>query len=287
MSKPGKASPGPLLLLVDDNTESLELRREMFDSVGFATIAVVDEHSAVKEFIASPGIDFVITDIALHPKTRPDKTGVKLAKQLREIRSDLPIVGYSAAIAKEELTDKDRALFTSFYSRGDSNPDEIMKHVDAWKKLANLSRKARFAKARARLEQYRNKYGQPSPEYSIMRFLVPNRLVQSTGDISSVEDVLRNAGFELRVINRGTVRRTVEDGVAPLQSSLLIWLRRNADVTISEVYGYPEFYSYGENEEESIANLLLLMDGFYRDFKTERANSTRSKQISEFLNSVF
>ena len=144
-----------------------------------------------------------------------------------------------------------------------------------------------MAEARHRLDHFRTKYGQPSQEYSIMRFLVPNRLIQSEGDISSVEDVLRNAGFELRLINRGAVRPTVQDAIAHMQSPLLIWLRRDAGVTISEVYGYPEFYSYGECDDESIGNLLLLMDGFHRDFKVKRADSNRNVQLAEFLNAIF
>jgi CheY-like chemotaxis protein len=275
------------MLLVDDDTKSLKHRSEMYDDRGFSTLPVEDEYQAIREFIASPGVDVVITDIRLHRELPLDKSGIKLARQLKKINSAIPIVGYSASFIEEELTEEELSLFTSFYPRGDSKPREIIKHIDLWKEMANSFRKERLAEARNRLDQYRSKYGQPSPEYSIMRFLIPNRLIQSQGDLSSVEDVLRDAGFELRFINRGTDRPTVKDSIEHLQSPLLIWLHREADATISEVYGYPEFYSYGENEKESIGNLLLLMDGFHRDFKVQRADSARNVQIAEFLNSIF
>jgi CheY-like chemotaxis protein len=280
-------SSEPLLLLVDDNTKSLQNRRELFDEVGFATLAVEDEQQAIKEFVASPGVDVVITDIRLHTKKPLDKSGVSLARRLKEINPEIPIVGYSAAFAEDELTEEERSLFASFYARGGSTPREIMKHIDQWKTLATSFRQERLTAAQEKLEHYRTKYGQTTPEYSIMRFLVPNRLVQSSGDMSSVEDVLRNAGFELRFINRGAPRPTIKDDIAHLQSPLLIWLHKDAEITISEVYGYPEFYSYGDSEEEAIGNLLLLMDGFYRDYKIQSADSARNKQIGGFLDSIF
>jgi CheY-like chemotaxis protein len=281
------SNPGPLMLLVDDDGASLQQRRAMYDDVGFATLAVEDEYQAIREFIASPGVDVVITDIRLHAKMPLDKSGVKLARQLKAINPDLPIVGYSAAFAENELTDEERSLFTSFHARGNATPREIVKNVLFWKEIAIAAAGKRLAEAQTRLQRYREKYGQTSPEFSIMRFLVPNRLVHTDGDISSVEDVLRRAGFELRLINRGTERPTVTDSVAHLQSPLMLWLRRDGEVTISEVYGFSEFYSYGDNEEEAIANVLRLMDGFHRDFESEKADGTRNLQIAQFLNSIF
>ena len=260
---------------------------EIFNDEGFATLAVEDEHQALREFISSPGVDVVITDVRLHPSMPLDKSGVRLARQLKEISPEIPIVGYSAAYGQNELTDEERNLFTSFYARGASNPREFLKHISAWKELARSFRTERLEDARTRLEGYRQKYRQSAPEYSIMRFLVPNRLVQAEGDTSSVEDVLREAGFELRFISRGTTRPTIADGVDKLQSPLPLWLHKDAGSTISEVYGYPEFYSYGENEEEAIGNVLLLMDGFHQDFKMQKADSARNEQLAEFLQSIF
>jgi CheY-like chemotaxis protein len=275
------------MLLVDDDAASLQQRRDMYDEVGFATLAVGDEEQAIREFIASPGVDVVITDIRLHAKMPMDKSGVKLARELKAINPDLPIVGYSAAFAENELTDQERALFTEFFARGNATPREIVKSVLSWKQLAMETGERRRAEARSRLQGYREKYGQSSPEFSIMRFLVPNRLIHTEGDVSSVEDVLRKAGFELRLINRGTSRPTIKDGVAYLQLPLLLWLRQDGDVTISEAYGFSELYSYGDSEEDAIRNILLLMDGFHRDFEAQKADGTRNMQIAEFLRSIF
>ena len=104
-----------LLLLVDDDVDSLQSRSELCGARGFDTVTVKDEQQAIKEFIASPGVDVVITDIRLHPDMPLDKSGVKLARRLKAISKNLPIVGYSAAFAEGELTKAERALFTTFY----------------------------------------------------------------------------------------------------------------------------------------------------------------------------
>ena len=77
----------PLALLVEDDPQSLKIRREMLNDVGFATVAVQNEQDALREFVASPGVDLVITDIRLHPKRPRDKSGVNLAKKLKVIRN--------------------------------------------------------------------------------------------------------------------------------------------------------------------------------------------------------
>lgn len=282
--------PRRLALLVEDDQISLDIRREMLNGRGFATVAVQNEEEALREFAASPGVDLVITDIRLRPERRTDKSGVVLARRIKAISAKVPIVGYSAAFAEKELSDDDRAPFTSYYARGGSEPAQIIRHIEEWKVLADEFREQRQAEARGRLRKFREKYGQPDPVYSTLRFLVPNRLLTGE-DLSCVEDVLRNAGFQLRIIDRGYARPTIEDETAEVRSRILVWLRREADAVVAEVYGFSEFYSFGDTEEDAIRNVLLLLDGFHRDLSNDQeerlGSNERTRDIEEFLKSVF
>lgn len=279
----------PLALLVEDDEKSLRLRQELLSEHGIITVAVRSVEEAMREFLASPGVDLVITDIKLNPTIPGDKAGVGLADQLRHISKDLPIVGYSAAFAEGDLSTLERQSFTSYYPRGRAGAREFAKYVQEWRQDAVTFHEKRISSAQERLSDLRKKYALSEPDYSVLRFLVPHKLIQADGDPESVENVLRGAGFELRLIGRGSKRPTVDDNFRSVKSPIPVWLREENGVSVAEVYGFPELYSHGKTKDGALENLLVLMDGFYQDLSvtSDESTSNRLTAMSAFLADVF
>lgn len=82
------------ILIVDDEQMIVEMNKMLFSQLGYTVFATTDPVKALERFTSSPGdFDIVITD-----QTMPKVTGEELARQMLQIRPDLPIVlctGYS------------------------------------------------------------------------------------------------------------------------------------------------------------------------------------------------
>ena len=89
------------ILLVDDEHDILEIQSKTLDKQGYIITAKDDAQEALEVFSGRPDqFDLVITDM-----TMPNMTGDKLANELKQIRSDIPIIlctGYSELISKEK-----------------------------------------------------------------------------------------------------------------------------------------------------------------------------------------
>lgn len=81
-------SSGGHILLVDDESDILELYREVLEEFGYTVSAFSNARSAFEFFRSDPySIDLVITD-----QSMPSMTGKQLIKKLLVIRSDLKII---------------------------------------------------------------------------------------------------------------------------------------------------------------------------------------------------
>jgi len=89
------------ILLVDDQDIILEIERQMLERLGYHITARTSSIEALEAFRANPGkFDLIITDM-----TMPNMTGDKLAVELINIRSDIPIIlctGFSEVMSKEK-----------------------------------------------------------------------------------------------------------------------------------------------------------------------------------------
>jgi CheY-like chemotaxis protein len=76
------------ILIVDDEKQLADLYSKLLDDLGYRTLAKSDSREAFAAFRNSPGsFDLVITD-----QTMPGMTGMDLAKQILQIRPDMPII---------------------------------------------------------------------------------------------------------------------------------------------------------------------------------------------------
>ena len=98
-------SPGRgAILFVDDEAQLRDIGNELLEGLGYLVETRVDPIDAIEAFRLNPlKYDLLITDW-----TMPQMTGGKLARKVREIRPDIPIIlctGLTAAIDDAELTE--------------------------------------------------------------------------------------------------------------------------------------------------------------------------------------
>jgi CheY-like chemotaxis protein len=98
----GGAVHGEHVLVVDDEPEIVRMLSRMLESRGYRVTAFSSSEQALGEFRRSPSaFDAIITD-----QTMPRVTGVALARAVREIRPDLPVIittGYGEKVTSESL----------------------------------------------------------------------------------------------------------------------------------------------------------------------------------------
>lgn len=278
-----------LALIVEDNDVARLLKSELLKSCGFSVISVANEDEAEKEFINSPAITFALVDINLHADNRSDRSGEELARKLRYMSPDLPIVGYSAIFAEDEVVNRRTNPFTSTFARGSATPNVLAQHLAQWVDMASRYSDKRAEVARGRLTKLRAKHARQPINFDVVRLLVPKQEGEIIEGVSSVEDTLRAAGYRLRVIDSSSSRPTLAGPAVRVCNPVLVWIKNAGDHFVAEIYGYSELYSIGGSEEEAISSLLLLMDGFLTDLvgSAETIGSERLNELASFLKRIF
>ena len=92
------------ILLVDDEDDLVELGQAMLETLGYSVLAKTSSLEALEVFRSQPDhFDLLVTDY-----TMPHMTGIDLAKEVRKIRTDIPIIlcsGYSDFLEKVNVAD--------------------------------------------------------------------------------------------------------------------------------------------------------------------------------------
>ncbi len=87
------------ILILDDEEALVNMQTELLEELGYKVLAETDPVKAIEEFTkARDSFDLVITD-----KTMPHMTGFDVAKYLRNIRADIPIIMCSGFQDKEDI----------------------------------------------------------------------------------------------------------------------------------------------------------------------------------------
>lgn len=274
---------GPLVLVVDDENEYRETRTELLEAHGFHAIGAASVAEAHRELRASPAIDLAVIDINLDLTKPKDMSGIELARDIQAAWPSLPIVGYSGRIAEEDVPKAFLKDFADLHQKGDPLP---LDRVKDWYRLAVSYRSRRISLARDELERLREKYGIEHHDYSLLREFVPGMLRPGEDVLPSCpEDILRSAGYTLRIIEKDQVRPTVDNTPERLRATICLWIHSGMDHVAAQVYGIPELYSHGDNDQEAIRNVLLLMDGYNRDLSSscDQSLSPVLVQMRDFL----
>lgn len=95
---------GESILYIDDDDIIVELGKEMLKSLGYEVDVSTSSEKALQIFRNNPeDFDMIITD-----QSMPVLTGTQLAREIKKIRPDIPIVlvtGFSASVLNQELAD--------------------------------------------------------------------------------------------------------------------------------------------------------------------------------------
>jgi CheY-like chemotaxis protein len=101
---PPKIGGGERILLVDDEPQVLDMEKQLVQKLGYHVTACSNAADALQALKERPDqFDLIITDM-----TMPQMTGDQLARQVWEIRSDLPVIlctGYNEMMSEEKATE--------------------------------------------------------------------------------------------------------------------------------------------------------------------------------------
>ena len=94
----------PLLMLVDDETPILESGKAFLEDLGYEIDASISPVDAFERFKMNPDkVHLIVSDLIM-----PEMTGEELARAIRKIRPDIPIIfwtGYSENINADALSE--------------------------------------------------------------------------------------------------------------------------------------------------------------------------------------
>jgi len=100
------------LLFVDDELPIVDIGKKTLESLGYDVVARTSSIEALEFFKTQPvSVDIVITDL-----TMPNMTGEELAKELMQIRPDIPIIlctGFSVRMDEKKAMDMGIRAFVS------------------------------------------------------------------------------------------------------------------------------------------------------------------------------
>ncbi len=107
-----------VVLLVEDDPDIRALTRTFLEHEGYSVFSSGDAERAVQIFRSVPRIDLLVTDLYL-----PGGSGMELARELKGVRSDLPVLVISGGILEEEQEAKLKAEGWSFLAKPFRLPD--------------------------------------------------------------------------------------------------------------------------------------------------------------------
>ncbi len=98
-------TPGPRILYVDDDDSLLFLARRLLRKAGFEVVTCRNPDEALRQVRdEAQRFDLVVTDVNM-----PGMSGIEMARELRALRADLPIVLISGHVTPRLRSDADAA----------------------------------------------------------------------------------------------------------------------------------------------------------------------------------
>lgn len=277
---------GPLVLVVEDDPQALALRVRQLQTAGCRAIPVSNSDDAIRQIWHSPLLGAVLTDINL-VRHGEDRSGIALARYIRQNRPQLPVSGYSGVFAEDRLSADELQLFDTYYGAGRLSPKEIRKAMAEVMELAQRFEVIRRQEAEERLDQLRMKEGVSREDFETFRGLVPDQEL-------ATEQVLADANLHAQIVGPGafptdspTTTENTDSGLR-IVVPMIVWIRDGDNGSAeAEVHGVPELYAYGESRDAAVANVMRLAAAYYKDLLPAREVSGPVARLRAFLMSVF
>jgi CheY-like chemotaxis protein len=90
-----------VILLVDDDPDVRLLTRTFLEHEGYSVFSSGDAERAVQMFRSIAQIDLVVTDLYM-----PGRSGMELARELKAIRNEVPVLLISGGVLEEKQEDE-------------------------------------------------------------------------------------------------------------------------------------------------------------------------------------
>jgi len=111
--------PKKTIVCVDDNEQSLSIRKFMLETRGYKVLVSHNAREALQIFDQG-GVDLVLSDLVM-----PDMDGAELVKRIKEISSETPAILFSGKI---KMYDKDTSA-DIFLPKGSYAPAELLERI--------------------------------------------------------------------------------------------------------------------------------------------------------------
>jgi len=111
--------PKKTILCVDENEQALSVRKFMLDTRGYRVLAFLRPDEAIEAFRRG-GIDLVLSDL-----TMPRMDGNELARRMKEIAPEVPILLVSGSVKAYERA----ACGDGFLPKGACSPHDVLERV--------------------------------------------------------------------------------------------------------------------------------------------------------------
>jgi two-component system, OmpR family, response regulator CpxR len=150
--------PKKTILCVDDNEQALSVRKFMLETRGYRILASLVPEEAIEVF-RQGGIDLVLSDL-----TMPQMDGNELARRMKEITPDVPILLVSGSVkAYERATCGD-----CFLPKWACSPLDVLERVRMMLARKRGPKKGSFVGPRAANQpgQFDQSHGQALPAFA-------------------------------------------------------------------------------------------------------------------------
>ena len=261
----------PLVFIVEDKPDSLRKRVDFFESFDCVVLGAGSRDEALRELGSTPLIDLLVTDIHMADDSHPnDKSGIELARAVRAMWADIPIAGYSAKFAEDELSHDERGAFDITFAKGRLNVDDLLAQTQACVALAQRHRLQRAADRDEALARLRREFAVTVPSADVLRRFEPDGAANVV-----IEAQLLRAGYRLQLVSASSQRA--------LRESFPVWLVSGEGGWEVEVYGHPELYAFGTNESDAVDHLVELMALVAAELRAARPATRAVEQLADFL----
>ena len=269
----------PLVLLVDDKVNAMQSTVSLIGSLGCSVVVARSADEAIKVIMSSPSLDLVFTDVDLIGNVRiKDKSGVAVATFAKQVDNELPVFGYSSKFEDEELDEKDKENFDNYYYKGVTGIEKKEEMYNSIRSMAIKHKEKRFNKM---LELFNTL----NKEMVIGTKNFDNifRLATELEEIPfrQINEAITTKGYKLVTIYPEPSKK--------LSKPFLVWIHNEEKYSEVEVYGYSDLFCFGDSEDEAINNLLIIMEGFLEDMRSDSEEKFigPALKIRNFLINIF
>lgn len=111
--------PKKTILCIDDNEQSLSIRKFMLETRGYKVLVSHNAREALQLF-EQGGVDLVLSDLIM-----PDMDGAELVKRIKQLSPETPAILFSGKI---KMYDKDTCADV-FLPKGSYAPAELLERI--------------------------------------------------------------------------------------------------------------------------------------------------------------